>query len=389
MTHRHRKKRATVLERIRRFALRTHAMAAKETLHIRRDPRTLYLALGMPIVMLLLFGYGVRFDIDRLPLGIADADRTQVSRALIQAFVRSGDFTSVSQLPSVERAATAFRQGRIVAALVVPQGFEELTIEGKNASAQLLVDGADALVAHQVLAKAEAIVRAHNKSRKSLTAAPRVRPLSVKVWTRYNPSGESAVFMVPGLAAYLIAISAVLLTALTIASEWERGSMEQLFASPVGRLEIVLGKLLPYLALGMIELLIVVAFGAVAFDVPFRGSPVGFIAIGFFFLVGMLGQGLLISVVTKNQLVATQAGALSALLPSMLLSGMLFPIENMPVILQWVSYVIPARYLVHALRGILLKGNGLEVLWPDLLAQIIFAVIVLAMATARFQRRLA
>ena len=193
-------------------------------------------------------------------------------------------------------------------------------------------------------------------------------------------------FMVPGLAAYLLAISAVLLTALTVAGEWERGSMEQLFASPVGRLEIVLGKLLPYLALGMLELLIVVAFGALAFGVPFHGSAAALVTIGFFFLVGMLGQGLLISVVAKNQLVATQAGALSALLPSMLLSGMLFPIENMPEILQFLSRVVPARYLVHAMRGILLKGTGLDVLWPNVLA-LAGLGLVIGTFSLRFVRR--
>jgi ABC-2 type transport system permease protein len=165
--------------------------------------------------------------------------------------------------------------------------------------------------------------------------------------------------------------------------------MEQLFASPVGRLEIILGKLAPYLVLGMLELLLVVAFGAAAFDVPVRGSLSLFLLIGFFFLVGMLGQGLLISIITRNQLVATQAGTLSSLLPSMLLSGMVFPIENMPWPLQLLSRVIPARYLVHALRGILLKGNGLAVLWPDLLAVASFAVLIVVLATARFPRRLA
>jgi ABC-2 type transport system permease protein len=195
--------------------------------------------------------------------------------------------------------------------------------------------------------------------------------------------------MVPGLGVYLLAISAVLLTALTVAGEWERGSMEQLFASPVGRLEIVLGKLLPYLVLGMLELQLVLAFGAVAFQLPIRGSVPLIFFLGAFFLVGMLGQGLFISVVARNQLVATQAGALSALLPSMLLSGMLFPLENMPLPLQLLSRLVPARYFVHALRGVLLKGNGLVVLWPDLLAMAAFAVVVIGLATARFQRRLA
>jgi ABC-2 type transport system permease protein len=211
----------------------------------------------------------------------------------------------------------------------------------------------------------------------------------VKVWTRYNPEGRSALYMVPGLSAFLLAITAVMLTALAIAGEWERGSMEQLFASPVGRLEIVLGKLLPYLALGLVELLLVVAFGALVFDVPIRGGLALILLFGLVFLAGMLGQGLLISVVARNQLVATQAGALSAMLPAIILSGMIFPIENMPLALQAISRIIPARYLVHGLRGILLKGNGLEVLWPDLLAMAVFAVGILGLATARFKRRLA
>jgi ABC-2 type transport system permease protein len=165
--------------------------------------------------------------------------------------------------------------------------------------------------------------------------------------------------------------------------------MEQLFASPVGRLEIILGKLLPYLALGVLQLLLVVAVGANAFDVPIRGSLPLLFALGIAFLVCMLGQGLLISVVAKNQLVATQAGLLSSLLPSLLLSGMLFPIENMPAPLRVLSLAIPARYLVHGLRGVLLKGSGPALLWPDFLALALFAVAVLGVATARFQRRIA
>lgn len=383
------RRRPVLWERWRRFLIRVSAMAAKETLHIRRDPRTLYLALGMPIVLLALFGYGVRFEVDHLPLAVADADRSSASRDLVQTFVASRDFESVAVLESPEQALGELRAGRAAGVLVIPRGFEADVSRHQPASAQLLVDGADGLVANQFLTKAEASARAYTETLAPGGAGHFVAPLKVKLWTRYNPTGASALFMVPGLAAYLIAISAVLLTALTIAGEWERGSMEQLFASPVGRLDIVLGKLAPYLVLGLIELLMVVAFGAVAFDVPFRGSWVALVSVGFFFLVGMLGQGLLISVVTKNQLVATQAGALSALLPSMLLSGMLFPISNMPEILQAFSHLIPARYMVHTLRSVLLKGSGLEVLWPDLLAQVLFSVVVLGISTARFPRRLA
>jgi ABC-2 type transport system permease protein len=363
-------------------------MAWKEALHVRRDPRTLYLALGMPVIMLFLFGYGVSFDLERMPVGIADRDRTEASRALVDAVVASREFEEVARV-APEDAPRLFRTGEALAVLLVPEGYGRDVAEGRRTSVQLLVDGSDAVAANQVLAKADALVRAETRRLAGAALAGEPPPVRVQVWTRYNPAGRSSLFMVPGIAAYLLAIGAVLLTALTVAGEWERGSMEQLFASPVGRLEIVVGKLLPYLVLGMIELQLIIAFGMIAFDLPLRGSAVLLFVMGLAFLVAMLGQGLLISVAAKNQLVATQAGALSALLPSLLLSGMLVPIENMPLALQLLSRVVPARYLVHALRGILLKGNGLDVLWPDLVALVAFAVAILALATARFQRRLA
>jgi ABC-2 type transport system permease protein len=368
--------------------VRIGAMAAKETLHIQRDPRTLYLALGMPVVMLFLFGYGVTFDLERIPLAAADRDRTEASRALVDAVTASRELVRVAEV-APEEADRLFRRGEALAVLVVPEGYGRDVARGERTRVQLVVDGADSVSANQVLAKVDALVRAETRRLAGPGLAEREPPLRVQVWTRYNPAARSALFMVPGLAAYVLAIGAVLLTALTIAGEWERGSMEQLFAAPVGRLEIVLGKLLPYVVLGMIELQLVLAFGTVAFDLPVRGSAVLLFGIGFFFLAGMLGQGLLVSVVARNQLVATQAGAMSALLPSLLLSGMVFPIENMPQPLQLLSRIVPARYFVHALRGLLLKGNGLDVLWPDLVALVAFVVVVVALATTRFRRRLA
>jgi ABC-2 type transport system permease protein len=377
-----------MMERQRRFLVRVGAMAAKEVLHIQRDPRTLYIALAMPVLLLLLFGYGVSFDLDRIPLAIADGDQTPASRALVNAFTRSREFDIAGRV-APDDAEQLFRRGRAQAALIVRPGYARDLARGQPGEAELLVDGSDATTANQILQKADAIAQAETQRRASAAGLSGARPLEVRTWTRYNPEARSAVFLVPGMTAYLMAIGAVLLTALAVAGEWERGSMEQLFASPVGRFEIILGKLLPYLALGMLQLLLVVAFGASAFDVPIRGSLLLVFIFGLAFLVGMLGQGLLISVVAKNQLVATQAGVLSSLLPSLLLSGMLFPIENMPRVLQVISSAIPARYLVHALRGILLKGNGFALLWPDLVAMAIFAAAILTIATARFQRRIA
>ncbi|HTT72066.1 MAG TPA: ABC transporter permease [Anaeromyxobacteraceae bacterium] len=375
-------------ERLRRFAVRALAMSAKEVLHIRRDPRTLFLALVMPPLMLVLFGYGVSFDLDRIPLAVADGDKTPLSRALTEAFAESGEFEVVART-APEATEALFRRRAAWATLVLRPGYGRHLARGERGEAELLVDGADAASANQVLQKADAIADAETRRELERAGHSGAPPLEARTWIRYNPAGRSAIFLVPGLTAYLMALVAVLLTALTVASEWERGSMEQLFATPVGRLEIVLGKLLPYLVLGALLLLQVVAVGAFAFGVPIRGSLALLFALGLLFLVGMLGQGLLVSVLAKNQLVATQAGLLSSLLPSMLLSGMLFPIENMPGVLRVISAVIPARYFVHGLRGVLLKGSGLALLWPDLVALALFAAAILAVATARFERRVA
>ncbi len=373
--------------RLARFTVRLVAIAMKEVLHIRREPRNLALALGMPVVLLLLFGHGVSFDLDRVPLAISDGDRTEESRRLVNAFVSSKDFQAVPG--RAEDAQDLFLRGQALAVLVVRRGYASSLARGETGEAQLLVDGADAVTARSLLSKAYEITRSASQRRASPASAGASSPFKVKVSTLYNPEGRSAVLFVPGLAAYLVAIGAVLLTALTVAGELERGSMEQLFASPVGRLEILLGKLLPYLAIGMFQLLVLIGIATSVFDVPLRGSPVLLLAAGFLFLVGMLGQGLLISVLSKNQLMATQAGALSSLLPSMLLSGMMFPVENMPLPLQLLSRIVPARYMVNALRGVMLKGNGITTLWPDLLALAAFGVAAVALATTRFHRRVA
>ena len=375
-------------ERLRRSLLRIGAIAAKEAIHVRRDPRTLALALVMPVVMLFLFGYGVSMDLDHLPVSFADLDRTEASRALARALDAPGELDVVAR-KGADEAEALFRRGLAVGAVVVREGYSKDVASGRRTPVQLLVDGSDPIVGNQLVAKAEAIVRAETGRLAGLDAARQAPPIQVKVFTLYNPEGRSALFMVPGIAAWLLAITAVMLTALAIAGEWERGSMEQLFATPVRRFEIIAGKLLPYLVLGLVTFEAILAFGMIAFDLPARGSLVAVGALGLVFLAAMLGQGLLVSVLAKNQLVATQAGALSAMLPSIVLSGMIFPVENMPRPLQALAAIVPARYLVHGLRGVLLKGNGISVVWPDLLAMAVFGAAALAVATARFKRRVA
>lgn len=369
----------------RRTVGRILAMAGKEVLHIRRDIRTLYLALAMPVLLLVLFGFGISFDVDHLELAVVDQDRTDVSRELVRHVTASEEFVLAWEGTSPEEALAELRRGRAVAVMVLPRGFSEDLARG-GARVQLLMDGSDGNTATQALAKAQALVDA--AGRKLAGTALAAPPLEVRVRTLFNPNGRSALFLVPGLAAYLLAIVAVLITALTVAREWERGSMEQLFATPVGRLEIVVGKLLPYLGIGLLQVLLVLTVGAWVFDVPVRG---GLVALGLgalLFLVGMLGQGLLISVVTRNQVVATQVATMTSVLPSMLLSGFIFPIENLPAPLRVISLLIPARYFVSTLRGVLLRGNGVDVLWPQLVALTLFAALMLTVATRRFQRRL-
>ncbi len=377
--------------RLGRFFVRVGALASKETIHIRRDVRTLYMALCLPVVLLLLFGYGVSFDVDSIPLAVVDYDRTEASVDLRRTFVASDDFRLVSLLHDATETEPLFQRGRITAALVIPPGFARAIERGETVTVQLLMDGADANTANIARGKAEAMAQGVNLqlARDATSGFLQAPPMAVSLWTRFNPEGRSALYLVPGLIAYILAIVAVLLTSLTVAREWERGSMEQLFATPVGRLEIVLGKLLPYLCIGLVAVILVLAVGAWVFDVPIRGDLWLLALSSVLFLIGMLGVGLLISVVTRNQLVATQAAFLSSMLPTLLLSNFLFPVENMPVILQWISTIIPARYFIEILRGVLLRGNGIAELWPETLTLLFFAFFMIAVSTARFKRRLA
>lgn len=371
--------------------VRIGAMVAKETLHIRRDPFTLYLALVLPLVMLVLFGFGVRLDIDHVALRVDDADRTPESRALIDDLSAARELDYVGPADA-DAAVEVFARGDAAAILTIPRGYGASIARGERAEVGLLLDAADAQSTQQILARADALAQvatARAISRRTGVALALEPPIAVRTWTRFNPAGRSELFLVPGLTAYVLALVAVLLTSLSVAREWERGSMEQLFATPVATLEIVVGKLIPYLGMGVVQVLLVLTAGAWLFDVPFRGNLWVLALASLLFLLGMLGQGLLISVISRNQMVATQASTLSSMLPSMLLSGFMFPIANMPAPLQLLSRIVPARYFITVLRGVLLKGNGFAELWHQLVPLALFALVMIAASTARFHRRVA
>ena len=368
-----------------RFVRRTWAVAHKEVLHILRDARAVYLALGLPVVMLMLFGYGISQDVDHVPMAVVDQDRSPASRRLCQGLVAGGDFVHELDLATPDEAEAARRSGRVKAVLVVPQDYGRALSRGLPAEVQLLVDGSDGTTATIAMGDAAGIVGATAAARAvrpTLNAGPRVR-------VRFNPGMRSAYNMVSGVIVLILAMVASLLTALTISREWERGTMEQLFATPVSRLEVIAGKLIPYTGLGFVQTLLVLTLGSYLFDIPIRGSLVTLFVCSTLFLLAMLGTGLIASVVAKSQLVAVQFALMVAYMPVAMLSGFMFPIENMPWWLQWISRAVPGRYYLTTLRGVLLKGNGFALLARDATTLGIFAAGFLAVAVWRFRRRLA
>jgi ABC-2 type transport system permease protein len=368
--------------------MRLKAMARKEWLQLRRDPRSMAMAFVLPVLMLLFFGYAITWDVRDLDLRVLDGDRTSRSRALVEAFEASGYFTVVERLDDYARVDAAVGRGNAGSVLVIPPGFAADLASGRQAPVQLLLDGADANSATIAYGYAGAIVDAWSRAvvleGRSITV-----PLEADVRTWYNPTLESRNMIVPGLIAVIMMVIAAMLTALTIAREWERGTMEQLASTPATKAEILLGKLVPYVAIGLADVALIVVVGVLVFDVPFRGSPVVFFAQTFLFLIGALGLGMVISAAAKSQFLATQIALIATLLPSMLLSGFLFEIAAMPTVLQGISFLVPARYYVVVARGILLKGVGPSVLWIQSLFMVLFALAGFLLAMRVFRKEIA
>lgn len=368
---------------------RIAAMASKEVRHILRDRQMLGFALAMPVALLLLFGYAVSFDVEDIPLVVVDQDHTAQSRALAERFTAAGTFQEILRVDDPAEVEGLFRRGAARVALMVPKGFSRVGAAGNGQTAQLLLDGSDNTSTAVALGYADAVALQASQAALAAAAPGFEPPLSLRTRLFFNPGAESTVVLVPGLMAVILVMIAVMLTALTVAREYERGSMEQLFATPVGRLEIILGKLGPYFLLGQMQVLLVLVVGVGLFNVPVAGNLAILFTVASLFLLAMLAQGLVLSVVTRSQMVSSQLAALTTLLPAILLSGFIFPIANMPPPLRAVASVLPARYLVHALRAVLLRGNGWASVWPDALATGLFFAVMLLIATRRFRRVLA
>jgi ABC-2 type transport system permease protein len=373
---------------------RTIAVARKETIHVMRDPRALGISIALPLVLLLLFGYALTLDVDNVPLIVWDQSNTPQSRDLVSRFADSPYFSLQEKVGDYRAVETGIDEGRALMALVVPVEFSRDVASGRRAELQLIADGSDANTASIAIGYAEAIVQAYSQKARVTLARRRLghglsAPLDVRPRVWFNTEMESKNFIVPGLIAVIMMLIAALLTSLTVAKEWETGTMEQLISTPVRGNELILGKLVPYFVIGMVDMVLSVLAGRYLFGVPLRGSVVLLFAMTAFYLLGSLGLGMLISIVAKNQLLANQLAFMLTFLPAFLLSGFMFDISNMPRPLQLVTYLVPARYCVNLLRGLYLKGVGPSVLWSEGVFLLVFAAATIALSLKKFKKRLA
>jgi len=369
---------------------RTLIIARKELLHILRNRRTLVVMFLIPVVQLFLMGYAATTDIEHLSTAVMDADHTAQSRELIEAYRASNYFDVVAYVADEEALGQLLDQGTVRAGLIVPAGYGADVTAGRMASVSFVIDGSDPTVANGVYAASQQIGQAQNLRlvERRLGISPeqmavlQVRP---RVW--YNPEMRSANFMVPGLIAMILFLLTAMLTALSIVRERETGTIEQLMVTPIRPIELVVGKVLPYIAVAFFDVLEVLVIGVFWFDVPVHGSVPLLLALSALFLMTSLGIGIFVSSVAGTQQEAMLL-VWFMMLPSIFLAGFFFPLEAMPAFLQVLSYLVPLRYMLIIMRGIVLKGVGLEVLAGQVVALAVFGVAIMVFAAARFRKRL-
>lgn len=375
-------------------ARRTRAVFLKEVRHTLRDARSLIMALVLPMFLMLLFGYALNLDVDRIPTLVYDQDQSADSRDLVRQFRGSRFFQlegSVDNYAAIERA---FDRGSVLMALSIPPDYARRVAAGEKTDVQILLDGSDSNTASIALGYANSVMQGYanqlGSQDRNRTAGMTIQPpVDPRVRILYNDTLESKNYVVPGLIAVILMIIAALLTSLTIAREWEMGTMEQLMSTPVRPAEIVLGKMLAFFLVGVIDTVLSVLTGVFVFDVPFRGNVWLLIVTSCVFLTGALFWGILLSAIAKSQLLAFQMGILSSFLPSFMLSGFIYSIENMPAVIQAITRLTPTRYFVTILKGIFLKGVGLEVLWGEVLVLASFSALVFLLATRKLKQKLA
>jgi len=370
--------------------MRITAIITKEIIHILRDARMLYFAIIWPVLLLLLFGYTVSFNVKNIRLLFVDFDRSRESREFLHTLEASGSFEiDYTTNSSRTTCSNLLKQGVVKAVITIPKGFNKKISRGEEAEFQLIIDGGDSNTARVFLGYILGASQYYREKiiteRYSFNAA---MPIDSRIKFLYNPSLRSQNFVVPGLIAVILMIIGTLITSSTIAREWDRRTMEQLFYTPIKAHELIFGKLFPYLVIGLLQTTLVLLTGIMVFNVPFKGSIILYYTASILFLLGALGLGLFLSLTAKSQQIATMLAFLTSVLPAFLLSGFIFPISSMPFILRGLSYLVPAKYFLNVIRGVFLKDSGITTLWSDFLAMFLFASFFLGISIIRFKKRI-
>lgn len=369
------------------------AMASKEIIQIKRDARSIAIVVAMPLVMMLAFGYGVSFDTKHIPVYIYDMEGSQQSQDFLKRFQSSQYFRVVRTVNNYKELVQAIDGGKCQIGIVVPADFSSKLKSGETVSIQALADGTDSNSANLGMGYSQAVVQSYQQQvqlqwqqRQGRGKGQPVVSVDSRTW--FNESLESMATIVPGVVALVMAVVGTFLTSMTIAREWERGTMEQLISTPVSSMEIMLGKLTPYLVVGLFDTCVCAAMGVWWFGVAFRGYVWVFMLSSILFLTVVLSMGYFISVIAKTQLAASQISLIVTFLPAFLLSGFMYPIDQMPAAIQVITHIIPARYYMAILRNVFLKGTSIMSMWQDFLGLGLFALILAFVATQAFKKRL-
>lgn len=370
------------------------SIVRKEFRQVRRDRRTLAVLIFIPAFMLMMFGYAVNFDVRHAGLAVVDEDRSSRSREFIALFTVTEYFDLVAELPSIRDADQLLDDGTARLVIVIPEDFSDNLAATRDATVQVLVDGSNASASSAAIGYMNGIIQNYSVHtirlellRRGLSNVPSAPiDLEPRIW--YNPELRSAKFLVPGLIAFIMMVTAVISTALSVARERELGTMEQLMVSPVRPVELILGKTIPYTIISIIATVVILLVGYLVFDVEVKGSFLWLFVVSFLFLVGGLGLGMLISTIAESQQVAFMVAVIVTMLPTFVLSGFVFPIRNMPPIIQLATILVPARYFLVALRGIILKGVGIEAFWEQLVYLTLYAAVALGVSSVRMKRML-
>jgi drug efflux transport system permease protein len=369
--------------------IRTLHLMRKEFLELRQEPRLFGIVIIAPLLQLTMLGYAATTDVRNVPMVVVDQDRSTASRDLVARFEVSDNFTVVDTLSSLDDIDAYLDNGRAWMALAIPANYGERVRKGQPLAIQVVADGTDANSTNVALGYAGALVARYARELTASAGQSSAAPLvaaDIRVW--FNPSLESRYFMIPGILALVLLVVSTTLSSMAIVREKELGTLEQLNVTPLARWELIVGKLVPYAVLGMVDALLVVAVAVGWFEVPLRGSFGLLLLMCLIYLLSALGLGLFVSTISRTQQQAMMTTAFFFLLPMIFLSGFVFPIENMPEAIQPVTYLVPLRYFLVILRGIFLKGTGWDVLWPQAVALLVWGTAILVLATLRSTKRL-